>query len=224
MISTRLSLNSRVPSASSCAENGAEHRTTRTHGVYKVLVRYDHIIHSVIESRHVTSDESRFPGAPGVDKLMDDGNSNDNTSSTNNSDSGSDDFFHIEILSKSSDRSDVAVEEDVRDTVSYCDNSGDDFDVEGYTEKTIMTIMTYMMSILQSKMLIATRYLLQAESMTILQIQLKIPIFIRAERANLAQKGTWPVPRPLRTLRSPLETIQSLPRPYMPHRRSVNHG
>lgn len=40
------------------------------HGVYKVLVREEHDPYCIVESRHVTSDESRFPGGPDLEQFM----------------------------------------------------------------------------------------------------------------------------------------------------------
>ena len=50
---------------------------TLDHGIYKVLVTIDDGIPRIVESRHVTFDESRFPGAPALEEYMDDESSSD---------------------------------------------------------------------------------------------------------------------------------------------------
>lgn len=50
---------------------------TLEHGIYKVLITGDNGIPRIVESRHVTFDESRFPGAPALEEYMDDESASD---------------------------------------------------------------------------------------------------------------------------------------------------
>ena len=50
---------------------------TLDHGVYKVLITTDIGILRIVESRHVTFDESTFPGAPALEEYMYDESSSD---------------------------------------------------------------------------------------------------------------------------------------------------
>lgn len=49
------------------------------HGVYKVLVRYDDDWYSIVESRHVKFDETRFPRAPNLAECMEEEVSDNST-------------------------------------------------------------------------------------------------------------------------------------------------
>lgn len=57
------------------------------HGVFRILICNGHNMYRIIESRHVTFDETRFIGAPGLEEIMDDEISVDH-SYENSSDSG----------------------------------------------------------------------------------------------------------------------------------------
>ena len=49
------------------------------HGIYKAFVLDKNGIHRIVESRHITFDESRFPGAPALEQYMDDESESDET-------------------------------------------------------------------------------------------------------------------------------------------------
>jgi len=107
------------------------------HGVYKVLVKEEHDLYSIVESKHVTFDESRFPGAPDLEECMDeevddDSTWCDTTSSVDEVDFDEDlsDDEDVPVLDDDSDNDDDDAYEDdqVEDGM---DNEGSDAEGSG---------------------------------------------------------------------------------------------
>ena len=104
----------------------------KDHGVYKVLVKEDSDTYSIVESRHVTFDESRYPGTPGLKELMDEEVVSDSTWC--DASSGSAEPFTSEDENDSSEDRDIPPTEDssddndaqVEDEDSDAEDDGDD--------------------------------------------------------------------------------------------------
>ena len=89
---------------------GGVHLETLQHGVYRILVTDDDGIPRITESRHVTFDESKFPGAPILEEYMDDEADSDDSYDPDSVDTESDieDDVHLDIADdKDSSTNDV---------------------------------------------------------------------------------------------------------------------
>ena len=89
---------------------------TLEHGVYRVLLIDDDGIPQITESRHVTFDESKFPGAPSLDGYMDSEAESDNSSYAESSGTESDTSIEL------------SVDKDIVDDQSHSDNDKDNDD------------------------------------------------------------------------------------------------
>lgn len=84
------------------------------YGVYKVLVKAEKNTYSLVESRHVTFDESRFPGAPDLEECMDEEVADDSSWSETSSDKDAVDIdvdLDDECVSRFTDGSDDELDE-----------------------------------------------------------------------------------------------------------------
>ncbi len=73
----------RLPKQSKFASRAIEgvYLETDEHGIFKILVMEEDKIYRIIESRHVTFEENKFLGAPGLEEIMEDEVSDDDTDS-----------------------------------------------------------------------------------------------------------------------------------------------
>lgn len=99
---------------------------TLDHGVYRILVTDEDEIPSIVESRHVTFDEFKFPGAPGLVDFMEDEVESD--SSVDSED------FEVDSDSDSDVSLEITINEEPLDTGSAhddgeIDDDGNDDDV-----------------------------------------------------------------------------------------------
>ena len=126
----------RVPRGSKFESRSLEgvYLETLEHGIYKVLVTGDDGTPRIMESRHVTFDESKFPGAPGLEEYMDDEVSSDEdlTSESDESDSEDEDALPIDGLDDDDD-DDVGISDEPPiphqpDSISSSSYSSDDDD------------------------------------------------------------------------------------------------
>jgi len=117
---------------------------TLEHGVYKVLFMDDDGPPRIMDSRHVTFDESTFPGAPGLtDYMVDESASGNDMSSDLTSDSStvesddSCDAFPVDIIDDESEEDDADVQEAPRliDSDPELEVEGDDDGVKDDDEE-----------------------------------------------------------------------------------------
>ena len=131
----------RQPSGSKFESRAVEgvYLETLDHGVYKVLITTDIGIPRIVESRHVTFDESTFPGAPALEEYMEDESSSDDDydSDSSHSESGNEESDYGDVSDEESNGQEVAVQEteshELSNTSSSSDNDDDYHDADAET-------------------------------------------------------------------------------------------